>query len=171
VRRPAAATRRSARTARGARARRPEATGEYSSPACYLHELGEQSLTTEGVRIKRIHEPADAADGYRALVDRLWPRGISRQRAALDAWLRELAPSNALRLWYGHDAKRWTEFGRRYRAELRTQRPALAALRARAASGTVTLLYASREPRINHAVVLRQVLLETAAAPAASPQP
>lgn len=142
------------------------AAAQYSSPACFLHEFEEGSGE---VRIKRIYEAADAADGYRALIDRLWPRGISRQRAALDAWLKELAPSNALRLWYGHDPKRWTEFGRRYRAELRAQRPALEALRARAAAGSVTLLYASREPRINHAVVLRQVLLKTRPAPPAQP--
>jgi len=158
-----------ATTRRGtSRARRPArsrlAPAEYSSPACYLHELEPGARSAGDVRIKRIYEPAAAADGYRALIDRLWPRGISRQRAALDSWLKELAPSNALRIWYGHDPRRWTEFGRRYRAELRSQRAALADLRARAAAGSVTLLYASREPRINHAVVLRQVLLRRAAA-------
>ncbi|HWZ65153.1 MAG TPA: DUF488 family protein [Steroidobacteraceae bacterium] len=161
----AARTRRqSARPGGSAAAPRAGTVGEYSSPACYLHEVEAQPPASAEVRIKRIYEAADAADGYRALIDRLWPRGISRQRAALDAWLKELAPSNALRLWYRHDPKRWTEFGRRYRAELRAQRAALEALRARAAAGRLTLLYASREPRINHAVVLRQVLLKTSRA-------
>lgn len=113
------------------------------------------------VRIKRIYEAADSADGYRALVDRLWPRGISRQRAALDAWLVELAPSTQLRLWFGHDPRRWSEFRRRYRAELRSQRKVLDSLRQRAREQRVTLLFGSREPRINHAAVLREVLLKT----------
>ena len=147
-----------------ARAQRRRKTGELSSPACYLHELEPAKPAAGGDwKITRIYEPADPADGSRALIDRLWPRGISKRRAALDAWLKDLAPSNALRIWYGHDPKRWTEFGRRYRAELRTQRPALDALRARAAAGPLTLLYGSREPRINHAVVLRRVLLAGAA--------
>jgi uncharacterized protein YeaO (DUF488 family) len=164
MKRGASARRKGARTRGSAAARDLGAAGAYSSPACYLHEFEEQPTTKGEVRIKRIYEAADSADGYRALIDRLWPRGISRQRAALDAWLKELAPSNALRLWYGHDPKRWTEFGRRYRAELRPQRAALEALRARAATGRVTLLYGSREPRINHAVVLRNVLGKTALA-------
>jgi uncharacterized protein YeaO (DUF488 family) len=166
MKRRAAPTRRKPARPGGSSTPQLVAGSEYSSPACYLHELEPQPPSGKpDVQIKRIYEPADAADGYRALIDRLWPRGISRQRAALDAWLTELAPSNALRLWYRHDPKRWTQFGRRYRAELRAQRPALAALRARAATGRVTLLYASREPRINHAVVLRRVLLKTAPAP------
>ncbi len=114
------------------------------------------------VCIKRIYDAPDSADGYRALIDRLWPRGISRKRAALDAWLKELAPSTPLRLWFGHAPQRWTEFRRRYRAELRAQRALLEALRRRAQRQRVTLLYGSREPRINHAVVLRQVLMRSA---------
>lgn len=168
MKRSARARRKSAPTRGSAVARDTGTVGEYSSPACYLHELETQPAAKGEVRIKRIYEAADAADGYRALIDRLWPRGISRQRAALDAWLKDLAPSSALRLWYGHDPKRWTEFGRRYRAELRAQRAALQALRARAAAGSVTLLYASREPRINHAVVLREVLLKSSPARAPS---
>lgn len=164
MKRSTRARRKSAPTRGSAVARDIGTVGEYSSPACSLHELEAQPAAKGEVRIKRIYEAADPADGYRALIDRLWPRGISRQRAALDAWLKDLAPSNALRLWYGHDPKRWTEFGRRYRAELGAQGAALQALRARAAAESVTLLYASREPRINHAVVLRQVLLKTAPA-------
>ncbi len=137
------------------------AAGELSSPACYLHEFETHFPTAQqrDVAIKRIYDRAEPGDGYRALIDRLWPRGVSRPRAALDAWLVELAPSNALRTWFGHDPKRWSEFGRRYRAELRSQREALDALRHRAERMRVTLLTATREPRINHAVVLRAVLL------------
>jgi uncharacterized protein YeaO (DUF488 family) len=124
-----------------------------------------------GVRIKRIYEAADAADGYRALIDRLWPRGISRERAALDAWLVELAPSTQLRLWFEHDPQRWSEFRRRYRAELRGQPALLDSLRRRAQQQRVTLLYGSREPRINHAVVLREVLLKSARPRRRSPAP
>ena len=91
-------------------------------------------------------------------MDRLWPRGISKQRAALDDWLVELAPSTALRKWFHQDRTRWIEFARRYRAELRTQAAALEAFRQRAAQQRVTLLYAAHDPRRNHAVVLRDVL-------------
>ncbi|HXZ60032.1 MAG TPA: DUF488 family protein [Steroidobacteraceae bacterium] len=121
--------------------------------------------------IKRIYEEPEAHDGYRALIDRLWPRGISRERAALDAWLVELAPSSALRTWYRHDPKRWSEFARRYRAELRAHSEALAALRRRAERGRVTLLTATREPRLNHAVVLRAMLLKSARPAALRPEP
>jgi uncharacterized protein YeaO (DUF488 family) len=132
----------------------------YSSPACSLHELGPAyKLTrTKDIRIKRIYDEADAADGFRVLVDRLWPRGISKQRAALDAWLTELAPSTALRQWFHLDPTRWLEFTTRYRAELRAQAAALQALRQRAAQQRVTLLYAAHDARRNHAAVLRDVL-------------
>lgn len=133
-------------------------SGEYSSPACYLHEFETPATTAPGIEIKRIYAPAEPSDGYRVLIDRLWPRGISRGRAALDAWLGELAPSASLRQWFHRDASRWSEFRRRYRAELRSQAVQLQALRARAARQRVTLLYASRDVRINHALVLREVL-------------
>ena len=129
---------------------------ELSSPACYLHELEPQRPAASppgDIVIRRIYEEPGAADGYRALIDRLWPRGVSRQRAALDVWARDLAPSTALRTWYGHDPKRFAEFARRYRAELRE----------RASKGRVTLLTATREERINHAVVLRALLLKSLA--------
>jgi len=141
-----------------------QAAGELSSPACYLHELesGAPAAGQPDVAIKRIYEKPEPTDGYRALIDRLWPRGISRPRAALDAWLVELAPSSALRTWFGHDPKRWSEFGRRYRTELRAQRAGLEALRHRAERMRVTLLTATRDPRTNHAVVLRALLLKRA---------
>jgi uncharacterized protein YeaO (DUF488 family) len=132
----------------------------YSSPACYLHELGpaHKVAPTGDIQIKRIYDEADAADGFRALVDRLWPRGISKQRAALDDWLVDLAPSTTLRKWFHRDPTRWLEFAKRYRAELRAQAPALQTLRQRAVQQRVTLLYAALDPRRNHAVVLRDVL-------------
>jgi uncharacterized protein YeaO (DUF488 family) len=132
----------------------------YSSPACYLHEFGPaHKLAHRGdIQVKRIYDEPDAADGFRALVDRLWPRGISKQRAALDAWLVDLSPSTALRKWFHHDPTRWLEFARRYRAELRAQAAALQALRQRAAQRRVTLLYAAHDARRNHAVILRDLL-------------
>jgi uncharacterized protein YeaO (DUF488 family) len=139
--------------------------GGYSSPACYLHELPQLAEPgTRGVEIKRIYEVPDAADGLRVLIDRLWPRGISRRRAALDAWLVDLAPSTALRTWFHHHLDRWPEFGRRYRTELRSQAPLLQQLRQRARRQRVTLLYGARDPRVNHAVVLRDVLRRSSAA-------
>ena len=111
------------------------------------------------IRIKRIYETAAAADGLRLLVDRLWPRGISKARARLDGWPKELAPSTALRTWFHHAPGRWAEFERRYRAELRLQAAALAQLRAQARPQRVTLLYGARDALVNHAQVLRAVLL------------
>jgi uncharacterized protein YeaO (DUF488 family) len=110
------------------------------------------------IRLKRAYEPAGADDGYRVLIDRLWPRGVSRARAKLDAWEKELAPSAELRQWFGHVPDRFEEFRRRYIDELRNQRPALAALRHRARTGTLTLVYSARDDEHNDAVVLAQVL-------------
>lgn len=112
------------------------------------------------VHIKRIYEPASPDDGRRLLVDRLWPRGVSKARADLDAWLRDVAPSTELRKWFGHDPARWDEFVRRYRAELAANPAALQPLLDAARRGPVTLLYAARDEVHNEAVVLRDVLLE-----------
>ena len=132
----------------------------YSSPACSLHEFrpAYRVAGRKDIRIKRIYDEPDVADGFRVLVDRLWPRGISKQRAALDDWPVELAPSTALRKWFHLDPTRWLEFTTRYRAELRARAAALQALRQRAALQRVTLLYAAHDARRNHAVVLRDVL-------------
>jgi len=140
-------------------ARRAKTPCAHSSHACYAHELEPVPRAGRGdIQVKRIHEPPDPADGYRALIDRLWPRGISRPRAALDNWLIDLAPSTELRKWFREDPRRWTQFVRRYRAELRAQAPMLEALRQRARQQRLTLLYAARDPRRNHALVLRDVL-------------
>jgi uncharacterized protein YeaO (DUF488 family) len=110
------------------------------------------------VRLKRAYEPAAASDGYRLLIDRLWPRGVSRELADLDEWDRELAPSVGLRRWFGHEPSRFAEFRRRYIDELRDERPRLTSLRRRARAGTVTLVYSARDTEHNDAVVLAEVL-------------
>ena len=110
------------------------------------------------VRLKRAYEPAEAADGYRVLVDRLWPRGVSKEKAQLDEWARELAPSSELRTWFGHDPARFDEFRRRYLEELAAHEAKLADLRERASEGTLTLVYAARDSEHNDAVVLADVL-------------
>ncbi len=141
--------------------------GSYSSPACYLHEFEpEASAAARGFEIKRIYDKAERGDGFRVLVDRLWPRGISKQRAALDEWLPDVAPSTALRKWFHQDSGRWQEFARRYRAELRAHAKQLQALRRRATQQRVTLLYGARDTRTNHAVVLRDALRGSSRRPA-----
>ncbi len=116
------------------------------------------TVTKLDVRLKRAYEPATASDGYRVLIDRLWPRGVSTERAHLDAWNRELAPSTELRRWFAHAPDRFEEFRRRYVEELRAQRPRLTELRDRAREGTVTLVYSARDSEHNDAVVLGEVL-------------
>jgi uncharacterized protein YeaO (DUF488 family) len=112
------------------------------------------------VALKRIYDAPAATDGKRLLVDRVWPRGVSKERAALDGWLRELAPSTALRKWYGHDPARWTEFRKRYRAELRSQRPAMESLRRLATGHRVTLLHAARDTSRTNAAVLKELVAD-----------
>lgn len=110
------------------------------------------------IHLKRAYEPAAPTDGYRILIDRLWPRGLSRERAELDEWNRELAPSTELRQWFGHEPGRFAEFQRRYFDELRQHRRALAELRRRAREGTLTLVYSAKDTEHNDAVVLAEVL-------------
>jgi uncharacterized protein YeaO (DUF488 family) len=112
------------------------------------------------VRVKRAYEPASSRDGYRVLVDRLWPRGLRKEDAALDAWLKELAPSDALRKWFGHDPTRWQDFRERYERELRRPdaQSELGDLARRAAEKTVTLVYAAHDEEHNNAVVLAEKL-------------
>lgn len=116
-------------------------------------------IAADQVRLKRAYEAAEASDGMRVLVDRLWPRGVSKDAAAVDLWLKELAPSTELRKWFGHDPARWTEFQRRYGEELRGHPEALAQLRDLAAKQRVTLVYAAKDEVHNDAVVLRSLLL------------
>jgi uncharacterized protein YeaO (DUF488 family) len=110
------------------------------------------------VKIKRVYDRAERHDGKRILVDRLWPRGLSRRAAAVDEWMKDLGPSHELRKWFAHDPRRWTEFRRRYVRELRTQRGPLTAIAREATRGPVTLLFGARDPEHNQAVVLKGVI-------------
>jgi uncharacterized protein YeaO (DUF488 family) len=110
------------------------------------------------LRIKRIYDEPASEDGYRILVDKLWPRGVSKEKAALDLWLKDIAPSPELRTWFGHKAERFAEFSRRYEAELEDN-PAVQDLQAVVKGrATVTLLYAAHDSTINHAVVLKRYI-------------
>ncbi|HLG69965.1 MAG TPA: DUF488 family protein [Chloroflexota bacterium] len=112
------------------------------------------------VRLKRVYDEPGPEDGRRVLVDRLWPRGLSKERARVDEWLRELGPSTELRKWFGHEVSRWEEFRAHYRAELDApdQQERLAHLRELARKGTVTLLFGAKDPEHNQAVVVAEAL-------------
>ena len=110
------------------------------------------------IHTKRVYEPAEDDDGYRVLVDRLWPRGTTKAAASVDEWARELAPSQELRKWFAHKPERFEEFRRRYVEELRSDEQKLEGLRARAREETVTLLFGARDTECNNAVVLAEVL-------------
>lgn len=110
------------------------------------------------VRLKRAYEPPAPGDGARVLVDRVWPRGVTRAQLEIDAWMRDLGPSDALRRWFGHDPARWDAFRRRYMEELAAKSELLDQLAALAGHGTVTLVYSARDPAHNQAVVLKEVL-------------
>ena len=111
------------------------------------------------VRLKRAYEAAESSDGLRVLVDRLWPRGVTKDAAAVDLWLKDLAPSTELRKWFGHDPARWAEFQRRYGEEVRKQPEAFEQLCDLASKQRVTLVYAAKDEEHNDAVVLRSLLL------------
>ena len=117
-------------------------------------------LTSELIATKRAYQPASDSDGYRVLIDRLWPRGVSKVKAHLDAWEKDIAPSTELRQWYGHDPAKWKEFQRRYGHELRAPeaKAVLDDLVKRAARGRVTLVYASRDSAISDVVVIERAL-------------
>ena len=119
-----------------------------------------QRVPADHVRLKRVYLPADPDDGARVLVDRLWPRGISKTRAALAMWNKDVPPSTELRQWFGHDPARWTEFCKKYRIELGANPEAVEALRALARQSQVTLVYGARDVAHNEAVVLREVILD-----------
>lgn len=110
--------------------------------------------------IKRIYDDPTADDGFRVLVDRLWPRGVSKQRAALDAWMKDLAPSPDLRVWFNHEPERFAEFSARYTDELSRSTAVADFQKQVAGHDTVTLLYAAHDPKINHAIVLQHYLSE-----------
>lgn len=109
------------------------------------------------LRVKRVYDPPAPSDGRRILVDRLWPRGLSKQRAAIDEWMKEIAPSAELRRWFGHDPKKWPEFQRRYKQELRAHADLVDKIAKLASRGRVTLVYGARDEAHNDAVVLAAV--------------
>jgi uncharacterized protein YeaO (DUF488 family) len=117
------------------------------------------TIPAANVKLKRAYDAPSAKDGTRILVDRLWPRGISKEKAALDHWMKNIAPSTELRKWFAHDPARWKEFRRRYAVELRQHADLLTELRSWARRGPVTLVYAAHDEAHNDAVVLREVLL------------
>lgn len=110
------------------------------------------------IKLKRAYEPASKQDGLRILVERLWPRGVSKQGAAIDFWLKSVAPTTKLRKWYGHDPARWPDFRKRYRAELKEHSDALSLLKYLVTEKTVTFVYAAADESRNSAVVLKEVL-------------
>ncbi len=109
-------------------------------------------------KVKRVYERREPGDGERILVDRLWPRGLTKRAAAVDRWLKDLGPSHALRKWFGHDPARWAEFRRRYLAELRAQRDTLAEIARASRTRTVTLVFGAHDAAHNNAVVLKGVI-------------
>ncbi len=132
----------------------------YASSPCYAHEFDDTGWIGS-IRLKRIHDPADSADGYRVLVDRLWPRGVAKADAKIDAWAKELAPSRKLRQWFGHDPEKWPEFCQRYTGELSQREEAgqaLESLRAQSRRGPVTLLYAAKDRHHNNAAAFKGIL-------------
>jgi uncharacterized protein YeaO (DUF488 family) len=118
-----------------------------------------RELIADHLRLKRAYDPSTPEDGLRVLVDRLWPRGLRKADAAVDLWLKDVAPSTQLRKWFNHDARRWPEFRRRYATELMQHSAEADELRERVMHGPVTLLFAAHDQVHNHAIVLRESLL------------
>jgi uncharacterized protein YeaO (DUF488 family) len=118
-----------------------------------------RKVPVDNVKLKRAYEPPAADDGMRILVDRLWPRGISKERAAIDQWMKEISPSTELRKWFCHDPARWNEFRRRYAKEVRQNTDLLDQLRSLARQGPITLIYSAHDEEHNDAVELRHLIL------------
>jgi uncharacterized protein YeaO (DUF488 family) len=118
----------------------------------------ERSHMSRRLDLKRVYEPAAHSDGKRVLVERLWPRGISKSKAAIDVWLKEISPSPELRKWFAHDPAKWNEFKKRYRAELRVNRDAVEQLRKLIKDGPVTLVYAARDEQQNSARLVKNFI-------------
>lgn len=109
-------------------------------------------------KIKRVYAEPETSDGTRILVDRLWPRGLTKEKARVDLWLKEVAPSTELRKWFGHDPEKWSEFQARYKAELKAHHDEMEILKKENAKGIVTLLYGAKDEQHNEAIVLQQAL-------------
>lgn len=110
------------------------------------------------IKIKRVYDPPSKDDGKRILVDRLWPRGINKEKAKIDEWLKDIAPSDELRKWFSHEPSRWQEFRARYRKELKGKTALIERIRKEAKKGTVTLLFAAKDREHNNAIVLKEVI-------------
>jgi uncharacterized protein YeaO (DUF488 family) len=110
------------------------------------------------LKVKRVYQAPAKEDGFRILVDRLWARGLTREKAKVDLWLKDIAPSDALRKWYQHDPEKWPEFKRRYFSELKDKKEFLDLIQSKAKKGTVTLLFSSKEEKINNAQALKEYL-------------
>ena len=121
-----------------------------------------RKIATDRIKLKRAYEPPAPDDGTRVLIDRLWPRGVRKSGAAIDDWMKEIAPSTELRKWFAHDPERWQEFRRRYKAELQRHPDEFHRLRALAQHGRITLVFSARDEAHNDAVVLKELLLERA---------
>jgi uncharacterized protein YeaO (DUF488 family) len=120
-----------------------------------------RKVPASNVKLKRAYEPPATDDGTRILIDRLWPRGITKERAAIDRWMKDISPSTELRKWFGHDPARWEEFRRRYAREVRQNADLLDQLRALARQGQITLVYSAHDEKHNDAVELRELILGT----------
>jgi len=110
------------------------------------------------IKLKRVYEEPSKEDGFRVLVKQLWPMGFTKERAAIDLWLKEAAPSSELRKWFGHDPAKWEEFRKRYRAELRQKKDVVSILKQKIKEGTITFVYAARDEEHNSAIVLKEIL-------------
>jgi uncharacterized protein YeaO (DUF488 family) len=119
-----------------------------------------ERIPADHIRLKRAYEPPAPDDGIRILIDRLWPRGVKKADAAIDEWMKEIAPSTELRKWFGHDPERWQEFRRRYRTEIRQHPDEFDRLRTFAQRGRLTLVFAAHDEAHNDAVVLKDLLLD-----------
>jgi len=116
-------------------------------------------ISAANVKLKRAYEPPAADDGTRILIDRLWPRGVTKKRAAIDQWMKDIAPSTALRKWFGHDPDRWDEFRHRYAKEVHQNATLFDQLRSLARHGPITLVYSAHDEKHNDAVELRELIL------------
>ena len=113
------------------------------------------------IKLKRVYEKPSKGDGLRILVERLWPRGITKERASADLWLKDVAPSTELRKWFGHDPAKWEQFCKRYAAELKQNKDAVNLLKQKSKEGTITLVYAARDEKHNSAGALKEILEQT----------
>ena len=113
------------------------------------------------IKLKRVYEKPLKEDGIRVLVERLWPRGLTKERASVDLWLKDVAPTTELRKWFGHDPAKWEQFCKRYRVELEQRKDAVNLLKQKSKVGTITLVYAARDEKHNSAVALKEILKHT----------